>query len=145
MSAMPRKRPNRCIAAMRRLVPKPDSSTAAKPVHLHLSEQCCASIGVHALDLPVERDRAAAPAHVAPEDVALAIAVEVAGLGNLPVRGYHAVSSSLQHVHTVQQPDPHCAARAVIPEDVALTVAVEVARAGDRPATEHPYRSSLQD
>ncbi len=76
------------------------------------------------------------PLAVAPENVALAVAVEVAGLDDQPVGGHRAEGPGLCHDPAVHQPDRHVAA-AVAPEDVALAVAVEVAGSDDAPVGGH--------
>src|SRR6185295_15232483 len=71
---------------------------------------------------------------VAPQDVALAVAVEVTGCDDLPV----VVAARARRVRfadlrpTVHEPDGHGAVE-VAPQDVALAVAVEVTRCEDLP------------
>src|SRR5208282_2758160 len=72
---------------------------------------------------------------VAPEDVALAVAVKVAGTDDRPDAGRHGGDvrgGGVQDRGAVHLPDCHVAGR-VVPENVGLAVAVEVALPDDRP------------
>src|SRR5712692_501417 len=65
---------------------------------------------------------------VAPQDVGLAVAVEVADAGNLPVRvADGGERARADHAGPVEQPDKDFAIAGVAPQDVGLAVAVEVA------------------
>src|ERR1700722_18856590 len=73
------------------------------------------------------------PAGVAPQEVALAVAVEVAGQRQRPGwDGYVADADSRQNGRSVHQPDRGVAA-GVAPDDVGLAVGIEVAGADHRP------------
>src|SRR5262245_35023690 len=61
---------------------------------------------------------------IAPEQVALATAVEVARLGNSPLGRHRTESSARRDRQAVQQPDRHRAGRVVAPKDVVFAVAV---------------------
>ena len=67
---------------------------------------------------------------VAPQNIAGAIAIEVASAGNLPVRGHHAEQRHRDHLAVFELPEPHLAACLIAPEDVARAIAIEVAGAG---------------
>src|SRR5208282_415348 len=87
---------------------------------------------------------------VAPENVAIAVAVEVAGADDRPGAGRHGADvrgGGIQDRGAVHQPDRHVAGR-VVPEQVGPTVAVEVAGADDRPGGRHGgdvRRGGVQD
>src|SRR2546427_482787 len=88
------------------------SNTAMGAIMVQSLRRARSSIGVGAGDRPVERDRAEAAelldlqtveqpdrhraAGVAPENVALAVAVEVAGVHDLPVAGHGTIAATLQ-------------------------------------------------
>src|SRR6266436_5907318 len=74
-------------------------------------------------------------AGVLQENVALAVAVEVAGLGDRPAGG-HSSHPGRRRLGAIHEPDPHVAA-GVLPENVALAVAVEVPGSGDRPTGDY--------
>src|SRR5712691_9394264 len=78
-----------------------------------------------------EPDRHVA-AGVAPQNVAVAVAVEVPGAGDRPGGRYVSDPHHLGDLRAVHQPDGHVAGR-VAPQNVALAIAVEVPGAGDRP------------
>src|SRR5262249_17555865 len=107
------------------------------------------SIGVDALNLPVGRsrarraaaDRARAveqPDHnlsgrgIVPEDVALAVAVEIAGSGDGKGAPRRTGRAAADHRAAVQEPDNDLSGRGVVPEDVALAVAIKMAGARAR-------------
>src|SRR5262245_1458746 len=108
------------------------------------------SIGVHALDQPGawRGARRATPDHgravqepkhylsrarVEPEDVAFAVAVEIASFGNRPGARRRTGRTTADHGGAIEKPDHCCPRGAAEPEDVARPVAVEVAGAGHRP------------
>src|SRR5215467_15458757 len=110
------------------------------------------SIGVGALDRPDggdisdprrlcdlravhEPDRHIA-AGVMPENVALAVAVEIARLDDRPSCRCRAETDGQHELRTVHQPHGNIAAR-VTPQDVALAVTVEVAGSGHGPGGGH--------
>src|SRR5262245_7981952 len=72
-----------------------------------------------------EPDRGVAGRSVAPQDVRLAVAVEVAGLLHRPVGRHGPEPGALQIGRAVHQPYPK-AAVAVTPHQIGLAVAVEV-------------------
>jgi hypothetical protein len=79
-----------------------------------------------------EPDRGIA-AGVAPENVALAVAVEVTGFPDRPIGGHCAEQPGRrQDRQAVHEPDRGIAA-GVAPENVGLAVAIEVAGSHDRP------------
>src|SRR5581483_3164899 len=92
-------------------------------------------------------DRDLAGRVVAPENVLLAVAVEVADAGDTPTRirrhrgaaGGHRVAG--HDGRAIHGPD-HERAVAVAPEDVASGVAVEVAGAGDTPGCAGRHRNA---
>src|SRR5208282_251155 len=88
---------------------------------------------------------------VVPENVGLAVAVEVAGADDRPAgggrHGGDVRGGGVQDRGAVHQPDRHIAGR-VAPENVAHAVAVEVAGADDRPGGRHGgdvRRGGVQD
>src|SRR2546425_1134380 len=108
------------------------------------------SIGVGALNSPVQRNAAGIPGlqdlqaveqpgryraavEVAPEDVALAVRIEVAGLDDVPVGRHSRVATTLRHADAVHQPHRDRTGVVVAPENVALAVTVEVAGADNDP------------
>src|SRR5580698_5388948 len=85
-------------------------------------------------DIPVARDVAEAEADevaivVAPQDVVLAVVVEIAGAGDLP-GGVDLAEVGADILMVVHFPD-HDMAVVVAPQDVGGAVAVEIADAGD--------------
>src|SRR5258708_2577531 len=114
---------------------------------MNWSQRRPSSVDVEALDRPAGRwasnpggrDRRALhkphphkAAGVWPQSVALAVAVEVAGLDNRPAGGSGSDPGG-RDLRAVHEPKPHIAA-AISQENVALAVAVEIAGARDRPA-----------
>src|SRR5512133_2457299 len=83
---------------------------------------------VAAVELP-DRRRAVV---VAPDDVVLAVAVEIAGVGDVPVGPDVAQERRADDLTAVELPD-RCRPVVVAPQDVAVAVAVEIAGAGDLP------------
>src|SRR5258708_9457900 len=82
-----------------------------------------------------------------PENVALAVAVEIARLDDRPSCGRRAETDGQHELRAVHQPHGHIAAR-VTPQDVALAVTVEVAGSGHGPGGGHisdPRRIGIQD
>src|SRR5262249_22806110 len=68
--------------------------------------------------------------HVAPEDVGIAITIEVPG----PVgRDKSLLRTAADHGSAIHKPDHNLSAGHVAPEDVGIAVAVEVAGPGDGP------------
>ena len=67
---------------------------------------------------------------VHPEDVGLAVAIEVSGTGDRPVERDRAEAAALYDLCAVHQPHADIA-DGVAPENVALAVAIEVALADD--------------
>src|SRR5712691_3670707 len=81
-----------------------------------------------------EEHRVLACRAVAPQDVGLAVAVEVADSHNAPVEVGHRVDGSVaQNRSAVHEPDYVLAGRAVAPQDVGLAVPIEVADPRDAP------------
>ena len=62
---------------------------------------------------------------VAPQDVGLAVAIEVADAGDLPVVPDNAERALTDDAEPVQQPDVDLS-RGIAPQDVGLAVAIEV-------------------
>ena len=90
-----------------------------------------ASVGNHVpasgLAVVPNADRAVV---VLPEDVGVAVAIEVAGAGDMPVAGHRASDVCAGGLAIVLDPD-----RAVValPKNVGMTIAIEVAGAGNMP------------
>src|SRR5262249_29413352 len=61
-------------------------------------------------------------ARVEPEDVALAIAVEVAGAGDRPWAWHRTGRAAADHARAVEQPDQRLPGDGVVPEDIAHPV-----------------------
>src|SRR5260370_8255389 len=82
-----------------------------------------------------------------PENVAFAVAVEIARLDDRPSCGCRAETDGQHELRAVHQPHGHIAAR-VTPQDVALAVTVEVAGSDHGPGGGHisdPRRIGIQD
>src|SRR6266545_362102 len=88
-------------------------------------------------------------AGLAPENVALAVAVEVAGSDHRPVGGLSADSLGRHERHAVHEPDRHGACRGVAPQNVAVAgdagIAVEVTDPDDRPGQGHTLEAVGSD
>src|SRR6267378_415531 len=67
---------------------------------------------------------------VLPEDVGVAVAIEVASAGNMPTAWHRASDVPAGGLTIIPDPDR---AVVVLPENVGLTIAVEVAGADDMP------------
>src|SRR5947209_1958454 len=71
---------------------------------------------------------------VAPQDIALAIAIEVAEASHLPIQICDLVDGTLaEDGGTVHEVDDVDTGGGIAPEDVGLAIAVEVAEANDAP------------
>src|SRR5512133_2359352 len=81
---------------------------------------------------PLNSHTPVAPIIVVPEDVAGVVAVNIGGVGNVPVGAHRSQSRRCDHIISVELPD---AERAVVvaPENVAHPVAVEVTGTRDVP------------
>src|ERR1700694_1928351 len=79
-----------------------------------------------------DRDRAVV---VLPEDVGVAVAIEVAGAGNMPAARHRAGTDD--HVPRLAVIPDRDRAVVVPPEGVGVAVAIEVAGAGNMPAARH--------
>src|SRR3954447_25440657 len=72
------------------------------------------------------------PTVVAPQEIALAVAIEVAGRDDVPIVGDGAEISRSDNLAVVHVPSDDLAV-VIAPQDVALAVAVEIAGPGDVP------------
>src|SRR5215469_7733246 len=123
------------MSAMSRRKRAPDRVCAN---HLPLS-----SLGIAALDHPIggdgaevrrrgyleavhEPDRHRAGVGVAPEKIALGVAIEITGLGNRPIAPNRSHGLELRKLQAVEQPDRHRSGIAVAPENIGAAVTVKI-------------------
>src|SRR5512146_1361134 len=80
-------------------------------------------------------DAAVAGERVLPEDVGVAVAIEVAGARNHPAGGNAAHGEPGDFGGPVHGPRPVLSGRRVLPKDIGVAVAIEIARADHLPGS----------